>query len=130
MSKNKCLLLNYGFISIAILCYNMKIEKGKVLMLSFIDELQKHYDLVIYLIIGVIFIFFLIVFFLFFNKKKKYMNKLEKLKAEFKKIDELPITTALTKIEELGMRNISFSSMSSIYVKRYLDYSDKSEALS
>ena len=94
-------------------------------MLSFIDELQKHYDLVIYLIIGVIFIFFLIVFFLFFNKKKKYMNKLEKLKAEFKKIDELPITTALTKIEELGMRNISFSSMSSIYVKRYLDYSDK-----
>jgi hypothetical protein len=55
MSKNKCLLLNYGFIFIAILCYNMKIEKGKVLMLSFIDELQKHYDLVLKYIVSALY---------------------------------------------------------------------------
>ena len=36
-------------------------------MLSILNELQKHYDLVIYLIIGVIFIFFLSFFFYVLN---------------------------------------------------------------
>ena len=94
-------------------------------MLSFIDELQKHYDLVIYLIIGIIFIFFLVIFFLFFNKKKKYINRLDKLINEYKKIDELPITTSINKIEELAVRNISFSSMASAYIQRYLEYGNK-----
>ncbi len=94
-------------------------------MLSFVDGLQEHYDLIIYLIIAVIFIFFLVIFFLFFNKKKKYLNHLEKLKARYKKIDELPITNAINKIEDLAMRNISFSSMATAYIQRYLEYANK-----
>lgn len=94
-------------------------------MLSFLDELQKHYDLVIYLIIGIIFIFFLVIFFLFSNKKKKHTNRLDELRTIYKKIDELPIISAINKIEEIANRNNSFSSMATVYIQRYLEYGNK-----
>lgn len=90
-------------------------------MLSFYDD----FELVIYLIIGVIFAFIFVIVFLLSNKKKKYINQLEKLKAKYKKIDELPITAAINKIEDLSIRNISFSSMSTAYIQRYLEYGNK-----
>lgn len=94
-------------------------------MLSVVNGLQEHYDLLIYLIIAVIFAFILVIVVLFSNKKKKYTNQLEKLKSKYKKVDELPITTAINKIEELSIRNISFSGMASAYIQRYLEYGNK-----
>lgn len=94
-------------------------------MLSFIDILKTHYDLLIYFFIGLIFVFFFVIIFLINNKKKKHTNRLEELKAIYKKIDELPIINAINKIEELANRNISFSSMHTNYLQRYLEYGNK-----
>lgn len=94
-------------------------------MFSILDELQKHYDLVIYLIIVIIFAIFLIVYLLVSNKKKKHFNRLENLKNTYKYIDELPIISSISKIEALANRNNSFSSMAAIYVQRYLEYGKK-----
>ena len=80
-------------------------------MFSILDELQKHYDLVIYLIIVIIFAIFLIVYLLVSNKKKKHFNRLENLKNTYKYIDELPIISSISKIEALANRNNSFSSI-------------------
>ena len=50
---------------------------------------------------------------------------LNQYKNKYKKVDELPITTAINKIEELSIRNISFSGMASAYIQRYLEYGNK-----
>ena len=94
-------------------------------MLSILNELQKHYDLVIYLIIVVFFAIFLLVYLLVSNKKKKYVNRLENLKKTYEYIDQLPIISSINKIEDLASRNNSFSSMATIYIQRYLEYGKK-----
>ena len=70
----------------SILCYNMKMKKGLLIMLSFIDILKTHYDLLIYFFIGLIFVFFFVIIFLINNKKKKHSNRLEELKAIIRKL--------------------------------------------
>lgn len=94
-------------------------------MLSILNELQKHYDLVIYLIIVVFFAIFLLVYLLFSNKKKKYVNRLDSLKKKYEYIDQLPIIGSINKIEDLASRNNSFTSMATIYIQRYLEYGKK-----
>ena len=94
-------------------------------MLSILNELQKHYDLVIYLIIVVFFAIFLLVYLLFSNKKKKYVNRLDSLKKKYEYIDQLPIIGSINKIEDFASRNNSFTSMATIYIQRYLEYGKK-----
>lgn len=90
-------------------------------MLSFVEQIGNHYEILIFIVVGVISIFLVFIALKFSNKKKKLETTLDKLVVRYKEVNALPIPNAINKIEELASYNSSYSSRASSYTQRYLD---------
>ena len=90
-------------------------------MLSFVDQIGNHYEILIFIIVGLISIFLVFIALKFSNKRKKLEVSLDKQIERYKEINALPIPNAINKIEELASYNSSYTSRASSYTQRYLD---------
>lgn len=90
-------------------------------MLSFVEQIGSHYEILIFIVVGIISIFLVFIALKFSNKRKKLEISLDKLVSRYKEVNALPIPTAINKIEELASYNSSYSSRASSYTQRYLD---------
>ena len=96
-------------------------KKGLVFMLSFVEQIGSHYEILIFIVVGLISIFLVFIALKFSNKRKKLEVTLDKQIERYKEINTLPIPNAINKIEELASYNSSYSSRASSYTQRYLD---------
>ena len=78
-------------------------------MLSFAEQIGNHYEILIFIVVGILSIFLVFLALKVSNKKKKLETNLDKLIARYKEVNALPIPTAMTKIEELASYNSSLT---------------------
>ena len=94
-------------------------------MLSFVEQIGNHYEILIFIMVGILSIFLVFLALKVSNKKKKLETNLDKLIVRYKEVNALPIPTAMTKIEELASYNSSYSSRASSYTQRYIEINSK-----